>query len=52
MAGPVETWDIGDFGERKGVIFKDQNRVLLELIEQLPVVGIGHRSLELGVCLT
>ena len=39
LAGPVETWDMGDFGERKVVIFKDPDGIMLELIEQLPVVG-------------
>ena len=24
--GPVETWDMGDYGERKVVIFKDPGR--------------------------
>jgi catechol 2,3-dioxygenase-like lactoylglutathione lyase family enzyme len=35
--GPVETWDMGDFGERKVVIFKDPDGILLELIEHIPM---------------
>ena len=31
LAGPVETWDMGDFGERKVVIFKDPDGIMLEL---------------------
>ncbi len=38
-AGPVETWDMGEFGERKVVIFKDPDGIMLELIEQLAVRG-------------
>ncbi len=37
--GPVETWDMGEFGDRKVVIFKDPDGIMLELIEQLPVLG-------------
>jgi len=37
--GPIETWDMGDFGERKVVIFKDPDGIMLELIQQLPVEG-------------
>ena len=37
--GPVETWDMGDFGERRVVIFKDPDGIALELIEQLPIPG-------------
>jgi catechol 2,3-dioxygenase-like lactoylglutathione lyase family enzyme len=37
--GPVETWDMGEFGERKILIFKDPDGIMLELIEQLPVPG-------------
>jgi catechol 2,3-dioxygenase-like lactoylglutathione lyase family enzyme len=32
--GPVETWDMGEFGERKVVIFKDPDGIMLELVEQ------------------
>jgi catechol 2,3-dioxygenase-like lactoylglutathione lyase family enzyme len=32
--GPVETWDMGEFGVRKVVIFKDPDGIMLELIEQ------------------
>ncbi len=32
--GPIETWDMGDFGERKVVIFRDPDGIMLELIEQ------------------
>jgi catechol 2,3-dioxygenase-like lactoylglutathione lyase family enzyme len=35
--GPVETWDMGEFGERKIVIFKDPDGIMLELIEYLPI---------------
>ena len=38
-SGPVETWDMGEFGARKVVIFKDPDGIMLELIEQLPYVG-------------
>ena len=37
--GPVETWDMGEFGERKVVIFRDPDGIMLKLIEQLPVFG-------------
>lgn len=37
--GPVETWDMGEFGERKVVIFKDPDGIMLELIEQQPIPG-------------
>ena len=37
--GPVETWDMGEFGERKVVIFRDPDGIMLELIEQVPVPG-------------
>ena len=37
--GPVEIWDMGEFGERKGVIFRDPDGIMLELIEQVPVPG-------------
>lgn len=33
----VETWDMGEFGVKKIVIFRDPDGVLLELIEQAPV---------------
>ncbi len=32
--GPVETWDMGEFGTRKVVIFEDPDGIMLELIEQ------------------
>lgn len=35
--GPVETWDMGDYGERKVVIFKDPDGIMLELIEAVPI---------------
>ena len=35
--GPIETWDMGDFGERRVVIFKDPDGIMLELIEQLQI---------------
>ena len=38
-AAPIETWDMGEFGARKIVIFKDPDGIMLELIEQLPVPG-------------
>jgi catechol 2,3-dioxygenase-like lactoylglutathione lyase family enzyme len=37
--GPVETWDMGDFGSRKIVIFRDPDGIMLELIEQPPYRG-------------
>ncbi|TDJ62883.1 MAG: hypothetical protein E2O36_04095 [Proteobacteria bacterium] len=37
--GPVETWDMGEFGERKVVIFPDPDGIMLELIEQLRLPG-------------
>jgi catechol 2,3-dioxygenase-like lactoylglutathione lyase family enzyme len=37
--GPVETWNMGEFGERKVVIFRDPDGIMLELIEQLPTGG-------------
>jgi catechol 2,3-dioxygenase-like lactoylglutathione lyase family enzyme len=35
--GPIETWDMGEFGERRVVIFKDPDGIWLELIEQLQI---------------
>ena len=35
--GPIETWDMGDFGERQVVIFKDPDGIWLELIEAVPL---------------
>jgi catechol 2,3-dioxygenase-like lactoylglutathione lyase family enzyme len=35
--GPLETWDMGEFGERKVVIFKDPDGIMLELIEHVPI---------------
>ena len=35
--GPIETWDMGDFGERKVVIFKDPDGIMLELTEHIPI---------------
>ena len=35
--GPIETWDMGDFGERRVVIFRDLDGIMLELIEQLQI---------------
>ena len=37
--GPIETWDMGEFGVRKVVIFKDPDGIMLELIEQLSLPG-------------
>lgn len=37
--GPVETWDMGDLGERRVVIFRDPDGIMLELIEQAPALG-------------
>ena len=37
--GPIETWDMGEFGARKVVIFKDPDGIMLELIEQLSLPG-------------
>jgi len=37
--GPVEIWDMGELGERKVVIFRDPDGIMLELVEQLQVVG-------------
>ena len=37
--GPVETWDMGDFGDRKVMIFKDPDGIMLELIEYVPILG-------------
>ncbi len=34
--GPIETWDMGETGERKVVIFRDPDGIWLELIEALP----------------
>ena len=31
--GPVETWDMGEFGESKVVIFRDPDGIMLKLIE-------------------
>lgn len=36
-AGPIETWDMGEFGARKVVIFRDPDGIMLELIEQLQI---------------
>jgi catechol 2,3-dioxygenase-like lactoylglutathione lyase family enzyme len=36
---PVEHWDMGEFGQRKVVIFRDPDGIMLELIEQLPYLG-------------
>ena len=38
-AGPIETWDMGEFGERRVVIFCDPDGIALELIEQPRVLG-------------
>ena len=38
-AGPIETWDMGEFGERRVVIFYDPDGIALELIEQPRVLG-------------
>ena len=35
--GPVETWDMGEFGERRVVIFRDPDGIMLELTEHVPV---------------
>jgi catechol 2,3-dioxygenase-like lactoylglutathione lyase family enzyme len=35
--GPIERWDMGEFGERRVVIFKDPDGIMLELIEQLAI---------------
>ncbi len=37
--GPLETWDMGDYGERRVVIFKDLDGIELELIEQPAYLG-------------
>ncbi len=37
--GPVETWDMGEFGVRKIVIFRDPDGIMLELIEQQHLPG-------------
>ncbi|MBI2800855.1 MAG: VOC family protein [Gammaproteobacteria bacterium] len=37
--GPIETWDMGEFGARKVVIFRDPDGIMLELIEQLSYIG-------------
>ena len=34
--GPIETWNMGEFGERKVVIFRDLDGIWLELIEAVP----------------
>ena len=34
--GPLENWDMGEFGMRKVVIFRDPDGIMLELIEALP----------------
>jgi catechol 2,3-dioxygenase-like lactoylglutathione lyase family enzyme len=38
-AGPIETWDMGEFGERRVVICYDPDGIALELIEQPSVLG-------------
>lgn len=35
--GAIEVWDMGEFGERKVVIFCDPDGIMLELIEQLAI---------------
>jgi catechol 2,3-dioxygenase-like lactoylglutathione lyase family enzyme len=35
--GPIETWDMGEFGERRVMIFRDPDGIMLELIEQVPI---------------
>lgn len=35
--GPIETWDMGESGERRVVIFRDPDGIMLELIEHVPV---------------
>ncbi len=35
--GPVETWDMGEFGARRVVIFRDPDGIMLELIEHIPI---------------
>jgi len=35
--GPIETWDMGEFGERRVVIFRDPDGIMLELIEFIPI---------------
>ena len=35
--GPVETWDMGEFGERRVVIFRDPDGIMLELTEHIPL---------------
>lgn len=37
--GPIETWDMGESGVRRVVIFRDPDGILLELIEQREYVG-------------
>lgn len=37
--GPFETWDMGELGERRIVIFKDPDGIWLELIEQPAYAG-------------
>jgi len=34
--GPIETWDMGEFGARQVVIFRDLDGIWLELIEAVP----------------
>ncbi|MBK6660001.1 MAG: VOC family protein [Proteobacteria bacterium] len=34
--GPVECWNMGDFGERRVVVFRDPDGIWLELIEAVP----------------
>lgn len=35
--GPIETWDMGEFGQRRVCIFKDPDGIMLELIEHIPI---------------
>lgn len=37
--GPIETWDMGEFGVRRAVIFRDPDGIWLELIEQPRYLG-------------
>lgn len=36
-AGPIETWDMGELGDRKVVIFEDPDGISLELTEAIPI---------------
>ena len=36
-ASDVEEWDMGEFGKRQVVVFKDPDGIMLELIEHLPI---------------